>query len=349
METGGAQMDQLSLSHDQIIDILYRHFLGRKPDARGLSNFREALAEGRMDVTSFIGALLTCDEYRQREMVGQETWVPPGHFYSPIVNLDELRIDTNRIFDRSRIPLSIDLNEAHQLALLNDLAKLAQDLPFTATKHDGLHYYYDNPSYSYGDALVLAAMIRHARPKRVVEFGCGFSSCVILDVNRLYFDGEIECSFVDPYPELLQNLVGKDYESLRVFRSRTQDVDLALVESLEDNDILFIDSTHVSKAGSDVNFHFFETLPKLKPGVYIHFHDVFYPFEYPDVWFFDGNRSWNEIYLLKAFLMYNHCYKIEFFNDFFAYKFRDLLFGALPQFRHNTGGAIWLRKYLDER
>jgi len=338
-------MNQRTLSDDQIVDILYRHFLGREPDSWALKYFPEEFAQGRMDVKSFITALLACEEYRQRKILDRHTWVPPGHYYSPIVNLDELRAHADRVFDRSRVPSAIDMNEARQLALLNALGKLAQDLPFQDTKRDGLYYYYENPSYSYGDAVVLASMIRHARPKRIVEFGCGFSSCVILDVNRCFFSSEIECSFVDPYPELLRNLVGEDYGSLRVVRSRAQEIDLALVEALEANDILFVDSTHVSKAGNDVNFHFFEVLPKLNPGVYVHFHDIFYPFEYPEAWFFEENRSWNEIYVLKAFLMYNRCFKIEFFNNFLAQKFPELVSSALPQFGRNSGGAIWLRKY----
>jgi hypothetical protein len=339
-------MKQPSLSDKEIVDILYRHFLGREAEPSALEDFSGKLAKGEMDIRSFITALLSCEEYGQRRILDrQEIWAPLGHFYSPVVNLDELRADAHRVFDRSRRPSGIDLNEVGQLTLLKALGKLAKDLPFPVTKHNGLHYYYENPSYSYGDAIVLASMIRHACPKRIVEFGCGFSSCVILDVNTHFFEGEIECSFVDPYPELLRSLVGEDYEQLRVFPSRIQDIDIGIVEALENNDILFIDSTHVARAGSDVNFNFFEILPKLRSGVYIHFHDVFYPFEYPEAWFFEGNRSWNENYLLRAFLMHNRNYKIEFFNDFLAYKYPQVVSSTLPNFSRNTGGAIWLRKY----
>jgi hypothetical protein len=88
---------------------------------------------------------------------------------------------------------------------------------------------------------------------------------------------------------------------------------------------------------------FFETLPALQAGVSIHFHDVAYPFEYPEAWFFDENRSWNELYLLRAFLMYNPLYRIEFFNHFLAYAHPELA-KTIPWFEYNCGGAIWLRK-----
>lgn len=85
-------------------------------------------------------------------------------------------------------------------------------------------------------------------------------------------------------------------------------------------------------------------MPRLKSGVYIHFHDIFYPFEYPKEWFFKENRTWNELYLLRAFLMYNFNYEIVFFNDFVIQKFRSEIEEAMPLFTKNSGGSLWLRK-----
>jgi Methyltransferase domain len=330
------------LANAEMITVLYRAFLGREPEPPALAHYMEALAEGSLDARSLITVFQNCDEYRQRQAKDQ-LWVPAGHYYSPIVNVEELRADAARIFDRSRRPAGVDLNEAGQLALLPILRSLARDLPFQETKKDGLLYYFQNPSYGHGDAVVLACMIRHLRPRRILEFGCGFSSCVILDVNRLFFGGEIECTFVDPYPQLLRDLLAGYAGGGRIMESRAQDIDLDIVRSLEKDDILFIDSTHVSKGGSDVNFHFFETFPTLQAGVFIHVHDVAYPFEYPEAWFLDENRSWNESYLLRAFLMYNSFYRIEFFNHFLACVYPDLA-KTIPWFERNCGGAIWLRK-----
>jgi hypothetical protein len=111
---------------------------------------------------------------------------------------------------------------------------------------------------------------------------------------------------------------------------------------------LFIDSSHVAKTASDVNFEIFELLPRLKPSVIVHFHDIFYPFEYPHGWIFDIRRSWNEIYFLRAFLMYNSAFEILFFNDYFACKFPHLTEHGPSHFRQNPGGGLWLRKLAND-
>lgn len=96
----------------------------------------------------------------------------------------------------------------------------------------------------------------------------------------------------------------------RLVKQKVEDVDLAFFDAFEENDLLFIDSSHVSKAGSDVNYLFFEVLPRLKPGVVVHIHDIFLPDEYPKVWVIDQGRNWNEQYLLRAFLQFNREWEI---------------------------------------
>jgi hypothetical protein len=271
-------------------------------------------------------------------------FVPPGHFYSPIVDLNELRRDRTRVFDRNKDISDIDLNEGGQLRLLEEFRNFYHDIPFHETEGVENLYYYDNPWYRHGDAIVLACMLRYARPKQLIEFGAGFSSCVTLDINRLFLDDAVECTFIDPNPERLQSLLLKYNISVNIVKSRAQDINVSDILTLDDNDIVFIDSTHVTKAGSDVNFHLFEMLPKLAPGVLVHFHDVFYPFEYPESWFFDKNRSWNENYILRAFLSGNRQYEIVFFNDFMALRHPQEMRNAMPLFQKDPGGALWIRK-----
>ena len=122
-----------------------------------------------------------------------------------------------------------------------------------------------------------------------------------------------------------------------------QDVDVGRFAALEANDILFIDSTHVSRIDSDVNRIFFEILPRLAAGVLVHLHDVFYPFEYPREWVYEG-RAWNENYVLRAFLQYNRAWEIRFFNNYLARRHPEAFFGALPLARENPGGSIWLAR-----
>jgi len=272
-------------------------------------------------------------------------YVPPGHFYSPIPCLEELKLKEQNIFHEfpREIP-GVELNEKHQLELFETFEVYYNEQPFPDQKREDLRYYFDNNFYSYSDAIFLYCMIRHARPRKIVEVGSGYSSCVILDTNEIFLDNTVNCTFIEPYPKRLLSLVKEDDKShFELIEKNLQDVDLKQFQQLSNNDILFIDSTHVSKTNSDVNYILFKILPSLNPGVLIHFHDIFYPFEYPKAWQYEG-RAWNEAYILRAFLQYNSSFKIEFFNTFLEHFHSDLFFDKMPLCMKNTGASIWLRK-----
>ena len=271
--------------------------------------------------------------------------VPPGHFYSPIPDLAEVKRDESKIFGSvPRNILGIDLRESEQLKLLENFSSYYQSIPFSPHKTDGLRYYFENPAYSYSDAIFLHCMIRHLKPRKIIEIGSGFSSCATLDTNELFFDGALELTFIEPYPDLLMSLIKEEDKSkIKVIPQRLQDVELSEFETLTANDILFIDSTHVSKINSDVNRIFFEILPILSPGVYIHFHDVFFPFEYPKPWVYEG-RAWSEIYLLRTFLQYNNEFRIVLMNTFMEYFHEAFFQENMPLCLKNRGGSIWIRK-----
>ncbi len=186
--------------------------------------------------------------------------------------------------------------------------------------------------------------MRHLRPRRIIEVGSGYSSCVILDTNELYFEGKIECTFIDPYPRLLRSLLKRgDADRCPVIARNLQDVDLAAFAPLEAGDILFIDSSHVAKVNSDVNYVFAHILPSLARGVVVHFHDIFYPFEYPKVWVYRG-IAWNEAYVLRAFLQYNSAFEILLFNSFLWQFHEHRVVWAMPLCANNPGASLWLRK-----
>jgi hypothetical protein len=271
--------------------------------------------------------------------------IPPGHFYSPIPSLEEIKRDEAQIFDSVTRQLpGIDLNEPEQLMLLETFCKYYEEMPFKAYKTDGLRYYFENEMYSYSDAIFLYCMIRHLRPSRIIEIGSGFSSCVTLDTNELFFGGSISTTFVEPYPARLMSLVKRqDIKKMRTIPLRLQDVDIGEFAALGANDILFVDSTHVSKVNSDVNRIFFEILPCLRSGVHIHFHDIYYPFEYPRFWLYDGLAS-NEAYMLRTFLEFNNAFQIVFMNTFVE-RYHELFFREkMPLCLKNPGGSIWIRK-----
>lgn len=294
--------------------------------------------------------------YVQREelrAVVKKLWEPPGHFYSPIPSLDEVRQRETTIFDASSPTLrGIDLNETGQLQLFAALTPFYREQPFPVTKAAGLRYFFENGAFSYFDAIVLYAMIRHLQPRRVIEIGCGYSSCVLLDTNERFFDSRIECTFIEPYPQLLKSLLKpSDPARITVIPTNLQDVDVEVFTRLQPNDILFVDSSHVTKTGSDVNYVFFEILPRLIPGVVIHFHDIFHPFEYPKPWVYQG-RSWNEAYLLHAFLQYNDAFSIELYNSYIEQFHRDMVNRHMPLCLNyakesmipTSAQSIWLKK-----
>ena len=275
----------------------------------------------------------------------QKLFVPVGHFYSPIPSSEEVVRDLPTVFGTilRSIP-GIDLREQEQLNFLKQCIPFYKEMPFKDTKTEGLRYYFDNPAYSYSDATLLYCMIRAAKPKRIIEVGSGFSSCAMLDTNDIFFESSIETTFIEPYPELVQSLIkDSDKSKTKILSTRLQDVDLGEFKKLEANDILFIDSTHVSKFNSDVNCALFNILPCLAPGVLIHFHDIFFPFEYIKEWVLEG-RAWNEAYMLRAFLQYNKAFEIVLMNTYMEYFHQPFFEENMPLCLKNRGGSIWIRR-----
>lgn len=135
-------------------------------------------------------------------------------------------------------------------------------------------------------------MLRYLRPKRIIEIGSGWSSACTVDTVEHSLGKDCAVTFIEPFPSLLLELIGEAQLKTTIIESRVQDVPLDAFRSLERGDVLFIDSTHVLRTGSDVCYELFEVLPLLPPGVVDHFHDMFWPFEYPRPWAVDENRSW---------------------------------------------------------
>lgn len=269
---------------------------------------------------------------------------PPGHFYSPIPLIEDIVKDKERIWKNKNTVPGIDLNENGQLNLLQSLIPNYKDIPFTPKRKKGLYYYYERGSYYYSDAIFLHLMLRHIKPSKVIEVGCGSSSCVMLDTNRHFLNNKIDLTFIDPFPDKTPFIPKDSHGKTELIPKRVQDVEISQFQSLGENDVLFIDSTHVAKVGSDVNDIFFRILPSLRSGVYIHFHDIFFPFEYPERWVISDGKCWNEIYLLRSFLQYNSSFKIVIMNTLLTKKYPELIHKNMPLCQKNRGGSIWLKK-----
>jgi predicted O-methyltransferase YrrM len=273
----------------------------------------------------------------------QPGFVPAGHYSSPLPSAED--IDALALRPASAGPLpGVGLDDAAQLALLEELAQFYPSMPFTAEGSAGLRYRFDNPSYGYGDGILLHTMLRWLRPKRLIEVGSGYTSALTLDTNERFLDDSVSCTFIEPYPDLLRQLLAdRDRARVQVIPSRLQDVDLGLFDQLEAGDVLFIDSSHVSKANSDVNRLFFEVLPRLAPGTFVHLHDVFPGFEYPLAWLREG-RAWNEQYLLRAFLQFNDRFTIRLFGSYMIGQYPEWFRRHMPLCLINPGGAFWMER-----
>jgi predicted O-methyltransferase YrrM len=272
---------------------------------------------------------------------------PPGHFYSPIHSRSDVEDHLERLKRREMLaPLpAIRMEDQTQLDFLDHLKAFYPKIPFRAAPVDGLLYHFNNDHYSYTDGTILFCAMNYFRPRRIIEIGSGFSTCAILDTNRIFLNSQTQITSIEPHPELLRSLVAKSGDALTIVESKLQDVDLELFDQLGARDILFIDSTHISKVGSDVNCVVFEILPRIKPGVIIHIHDIYVAYEYPDVWLREG-RAWNEAYLLRAFLEYNEQFRILLFVSYMqnAYAHEEWFREHMPDTLLRKGGSFWMEK-----
>jgi predicted O-methyltransferase YrrM len=322
---------------------------GEVHELRGEVEVRDReIQELRADIAALEGTVKDrdrqLDELRGQlsDLLGRYGLYPPGHFHSPVPDLDEVRLHDQEIFDGVPELAGIDLRGDEQLALVERLRRYAADQPFGAEPRDGLRYHFDNDYFGWGDGLVLYCMLRHLRPARVIEVGSGFSSALMLDTAERFLDDAPELTFIEPNPERLQGLLrAGDKERVTLLAQPVQAVDRAVFDRLEPGDVLFIDSSHVAKIGSDVNLLLLEVLPRLRPGVQVHVHDIVWPFEYARKWVYQG-RAWNEAYLLRALLVGNPGLRITFWSSYLAARHRDQVAAALPGWLEDSGTSMWL-------
>lgn len=277
-----------------------------------------------------------------------ETSHPNGHFYSPVVDPAEVTVYAARLWpDAAPAIAGIDFNDAYHRHVLEELFPAYfgdYDYPEEGAADQSLEGYYTrNSQFSWLDGRSLFVLLRAWRPKRLIEVGSGYSTLLSADVNRRFLGGSCDITCIEPYP---RPFLRDPRFGIRLLDSKVQDVPLQAYDTLEAGDILFIDSSHVCKTGSDVNHLYFEVLPRLKPGVRIHIHDIFLPYEYPRSWVIDENRSWNEQYLLRAVLMDSRAYKVLFGSSYAYARFPNEVRKALghPRGLAYGGGSFWIEK-----
>jgi len=277
---------------------------------------------------------------------GLPSYSPRGNFNSPLPDIDEGQLFATTAFNNKptdKIP-GIDLRVDLQQRLLMKMVDIYPEFDWSEDRIPGRRFHLDQNWYTQADSICLYSMLRLFRPRRVVEIGSGFTSALMLDVNDRFLGGHTQLTFIDPYADRLDLVLSpNDKRRVRIVTHPVQDAPATIFTDLENGDFLFIDSSHVSKVGSDVNLICFQILPNLPIGVFVHFHDVFWPFEYPAKWIAEG-RSWNEAYLLRAFLAFNDSFEIVFWTPFAALRWTDIIKERMPAYLIDTGAAIWIRR-----
>lgn len=279
-------------------------------------------------------------------VVRQPELFAPGHYYSPTPDARWIAENRERLFDENVDDCpGIDLRAADQLQLLEELAAFHPDYAAPTEPDPAWRYHGANDFFGRTNAFNLYAMLRRFRPRRVVEIGSGFSSAMMLDTADRHAElAETSFTFVEPHSDRLRSLLRpSDDGRCEILESSVQDVDLAVFDRLEANDFLFVDSSHVSKIGSDVNHLLFHVLPRLAPGVLVHFHDLHWPFEYPRTWIDEG-RYWNEAYILRAFLQFNSAYRMTFFCKYVSACHASAVHRHLPEFDGALGSSLWIER-----
>jgi hypothetical protein len=266
-------------------------------------------------------------------------------FYSPVPDLTQLPDD---IWERRNRLGGVQLNVDEAMALIEDeLSEYVTEFDFPATgPRPAGEFYLDNTNYGAVDAELLYAMVRAGKPRRVVELGSGMTTLLIgVAARRNAADGvATEHLAYDPFPRA--QILGDEPPPPTRFEPRSAtDVPLADFARLESGDILFVDTTHTVKLGSDVNYIVLDVLPTLASGVIVHFHDIFLPWEYPREWFESMDYFWAEQYLIQAFLAFNDDFEVLIPANAVAVEHPDRLARAMPSFASGRRpGALWLRR-----
>ncbi|GAA0879717.1 class I SAM-dependent methyltransferase [Algoriphagus jejuensis] len=265
------------------------------------------------------------------------------HYYQPLTNPKK---HLKKSLREDRVLKGIDWNIERQLEILNQFhfADELKEFPLEKQKH--AEYYYNNSMYASGDSEYLYSMVRFFKPRRIIEIGSGNSTLMVINAIERNFveNSEYKCTHIciEPYEQPWLEKV-----NVELRRDKVEEIELSFFETLEKDDFLFIDSSHVIRPQGDVLFEILEILPILQPGVIVHIHDIFSPKDYLDEWIFGDKKLWNEQYLLEAFLSFNSKFEIIGAVNFLSHKYREVFGEKFPIFKSQTGrepGAFWIRR-----
>jgi hypothetical protein len=271
-----------------------------------------------------------------------------NHYDEPVPDTRRLR---ETLWSRPSELAGLDMREQEQLALLTRLAarfkgeydRFPVDAP--PTPHA---FCLNNGGFPGVDAEILYGMIREFKPRRIIEIGSGNSTYLSAQAILKNQEDDPRCACeliaIEPYPNAV---LQAGFPGLSRLNPRpVQDVPLDEFKRLEASDILFIDSSHVLKIGSDVHYEYLEILPRLPVGVLVHIHDIFFPAEYPKDLVLGSRRFWTEQYLVQAFLAFNESFKIFWAGNYLHVTHPDALAAAFGSYDRagRWPGSLWIQR-----
>jgi hypothetical protein len=260
--------------------------------------------------------------------------------YEPRFNYANL----NYPLTQERELIGIDLNVNEQLSLLEKFSYSGEILALSKLPNNKLTYSFVCPSFKSGDSDYLYNIVRHFKPNQIIEIGSGHSTLMVQHAMKKNKEESANYTFdhlcIEPFEvPWLEEL------PVQVIRKMVENIDISFFRQLEENDILFIDSSHIIRPQGDVLYEYLQILPNLKKGVIVHIHDIFTPYDYLPEWFEDGVVFWNEQYLLEAFLTLNPSFKIIGSLNYLKNKHYESLKGKCPMLTSDRQpGSFWIQK-----
>lgn len=277
----------------------------------------------------------------RRTLLGVGVYPLRNHYYDPL--FDFRRIQPGAVRE---LP-GLDLNTEGQLKLLREFHFNDELLALPMDQRREHEFYYGNGWFGSGDAEMLYNMVRRFRPARVIEVGCGYTTLLFEEALRRNAKDDPAYRYehwcVEPYENpWLERL------NVTLIRAKIEDVTAGRLPALARNDILFVDTSHIIRAGGDVLHEVQQLIPSVAPGVIVHFHDIFTPREYPMRVWTDGYLFFGEQYLLESFLTMNPQYRVLAAVNQLAHDHTDALAAACPIFSRERAwrepGSFWFTR-----
>lgn len=273
--------------------------------------------------------------------------ITPNHFYFPIPDTRNLK---NELWLKHSDMIGININDEMQINLLSEFCskfkKEYDKFPINQTEIP-YKYFVTNNFFRVVDGEIYYCMIRFFKPKKIIEVGGGYSTYIAAEAilkNKKEDGKESELIVIDPYPN---KLLKEGFPGLtKVIETKTENIKISQFQELQENDILFIDTSHVIKIGNDVQYLYSEVLPRINKGVLVHIHDIFLPGHYPKEWVMERTCFWNEQYLLQAFLTYNNKFEIVLSNSYLHRKHQDILENMFRTYnaRGISPSSFWIKR-----